>query len=165
MAQLIITFLILQVVYVILNTITSILKVKSGKLIASITSAICYAFYVYVLIATATDSFPPYVKAILVAITNFVGVYISMWVLEKFKKDKLWEIQATIKDNNEQLTKIVEELESNKISFNVLRTWNNKELIFNIYSKSQKESAIIKTILDKYGAKYIVHEESVKLRG
>ena len=165
MLKLIITFLILQVVYVILNTITSILKVKSGKLIASITSAICYAFYVYVLIATATDSFPPYVKAVLVAITNFVGVYVSMWVLEKFKKDKLWEIQATIKDNNETLTEIVQQLEENKISFNVLRTWDNKELIFNIYSKSQKESAIIKAILDKVGAKYIVHEESVKLRG
>ena len=165
MAKLIIVFLILQVVYVILNTITSILKIKSGKLIASISSAVCYAFYVYVLIATATDSFPPYVKAGLVAITNFVGVYVSMWVLEKFKKDKLWEITATIKDNNEILSMVVEDFNKNKISFNVLRTWDNEELIFHIYSKSQKESTIIKSILDKVGAKYIVHEESVKLRG
>lgn len=163
MAQLIITFLILQVVYVILNTITSILKVKSGKMIASITSAICYAFYVYVLIATATDSFPPYVKALLVAITNFVGVYISMWVLEKFKKDKLWEIKATMKDNNDNLIALTKAFEDNHISFNVLRTWDNKELILNIYSKSQKESAMVKQELDKVNAKYIVHEQQVKL--
>jgi uncharacterized protein YebE (UPF0316 family) len=162
MLEFIITFLILQVVYVVLNTITSILKIKGGKMIASLSSAICYAFYVYVLIATATDT-NPHIKAILVAITNFVGVYVSMWLLEKFKKDKLWEIKATMKDNNDNLIAITKVFEDNHISFNVLRTWDNKELILNIYSKSQKESAMVKEELDKVNAKYIVHEQQVKL--
>ena len=163
MAKLIIVFLILQVVYVILNTITSILKIKSGKIIASISSAVCYAFYVYVLIATATDSFAPYVKAGLVAITNFVGVYVSMWVLEKFKKDKLWEIVATIK--HDKLEQALAMLNETKVGFNYAPTDNNdkQEMVFRIYSKTQKESIAIKKILESVNAKYIVHEESVRL--
>lgn len=162
MLEFIITYLILQVVYVILNTITSILKIKGGKIIASVSSAICYAFYVYVLIATATDT-NPHIKALLVAITNFVGVYVSMWLLEKFKKDKLWKIEATMKDIQENCEYVVDSLTENNISFNMLHTWTNKEIVLNIYSKSQKESVMIKKVLDKVKAKYIVHEEQAKL--
>ena len=64
MGKLIITYLIFQTIYVILNTLTSIFKIKSGKIVASISSAICYGFYVYVLIFTMAD-FPDYIKAIL----------------------------------------------------------------------------------------------------
>lgn len=162
MTKLIITYLIFQTIYVILNTLTSIFKIKSGKLVASISSAICYGFYVYVLIFTMAD-FPDYIKAILTAVTNFVGVFVSMFILEKLKKDKLWKIEATIKDNQLDLEWLVDKFTINKISFNMLTTWDNKEIIVNIYSKNQNESKVIKGLLDQVNAKYTIYEDSHRL--
>lgn len=162
MSKLILTYLIFQTIYVILNTLTAIFKVKSGKLIASISSAICYAFYVYVLIYTMSD-FPDYIKAILTAITNFVGVFVSMWLLERFKKDKLWKIEATIKANQLDLEWLVEKFTIGNISFNMLTTWDNKEIIVNIYSKSQSQSKTIKGLLDQVNAKYTIYENNKTL--
>ena len=162
MTKLIITYLIFQTIYVILNTLTSIFKIKSGKFVASISSAICYGFYVYVLIFTMAD-FPDYIKAILTAITNFVGVFVSMYILEKFKKDKLWKIEATIKANQIDLEWLVDKFTINKISFNMLTTWDNKDIIVNIYSKNQSESQVIKGLLDQVNAKYTIYEDSHRL--
>lgn len=162
MTKLILTYLIFQTIYVILNTLTSIFKVKSGKLIASISSAVCYAFYVYVLIYTMAD-FPNYIKASLTAITNFVGVFVSMWILEKLKKDKLWKIEATIKANQLDLEWLVDKFTKNNISFNMLTTWDNKEIIVNIYSKNQSQSKVIKGLLDQVKAKYTIYEDSHRL--
>lgn len=162
MAKLIITYLIFQTIYVVLNTLTSIFKIKSGKIVASVSSAICYGFYVYVLIFTMAD-FPDYIKAILTAVTNFVGVFVSMWILEKLKKDKLWKIEATIKDNQLDLEWLVDKFTTNKISFNMLTTWDNKEIIVNIYSKNQNESKVIKGLLDQVNAKYTIYEDSHRL--
>ena len=158
----IVIFFVCQLINVALNTIKTIIMYKEEKFSSSTINAITYGFYAIIVVMTAS-ALPLWITILITAITNLIGVYGSMWLLEKFKKDSLWEIQATIKDNNGQLIKIVNELESNEISFNVLRTWDNKELIFNIYSKNQKESTIIKTLLDKYSAKYIIHEERVKL--
>ena len=48
-------YLVLQIVYVMLNTVTNIAKIKCSKLIASLTSAVCYGFYVIVVVATASN--------------------------------------------------------------------------------------------------------------
>ena len=162
MTKLIITYLIFQTIYVVLNTLTSIFKIKSGKLIASLSSAICYGFYVYVLIFTMAD-FPDYIKAILTATTNFVGVFVSMAILEKFRKDKLWKIEATIKANQRDLEWLVEKFTIGKISFNMLTTWDNKEIIVNIYSKNQKQSRVIKDLLNSVNAKYTIYEDTKRL--
>ena len=98
--QFLLLYLVLQEVYVILNTVTNIAKIKCSKLIASLTSAICYGFYVIVVVATASNQ-PIWVKMLLTAVTNVVGVYIGMWVMEKLRKDKLWKIEITIRDEVE----------------------------------------------------------------
>ena len=82
----------------------------------------------------------------------------------KIKKDSLWEIVATVKYNKCTLAKIAWTLEQYGIAFNMVDTWNKTETVFHIYSQNQKQSAIIKELLDKYGAKYIVHAESVRLK-
>ena len=73
--QFLLLYLVLQIVYVILNTVTNIAKIKCSKLIASLTSAICYGFYVIVVVATASNQ-PIWVKMLLTAVTNVVGVYV-----------------------------------------------------------------------------------------
>lgn len=157
MLKLIIIYLIFQTVYVILNTIKSILTIKSTKLIASISSAICYAVYVFVLIYTVAD-FPIWIKALLTAITNLFGTYISMYILEHLRKDKLWEITATAKTIS-----LGREFRQQGIGYNITSTQDGEEYVYHIYSKSKADSEKVKKLLQQYNAKYIVHEETVKL--
>lgn len=158
--QFLLLYLVLQVVYVILNTVTNIAKIKCSKLIASLTSAICYGFYVIVVVATASNQ-PIWVKMLLTAVTNVVGVYVGMWVMEKLRKDKLWKIEITIRDAIEAY-QFENTLREKDISFNSVVCKNN-DIILNVYSKSQKESEIIKKALaEATTAKYIIHQSDLR---
>ena len=158
--QFLLLYLVLQVVYVILNTVTNIAKIKCSKLIASLTSAVCYGFYVIVVVATASNQ-PIWVKMFLTAITNVIGVYVGMWVMEKLRKDKLWKIEITIRDAIEAY-QFENTLREKDISFNSVVCENN-DIILNVYSKSQKESEIIKKALaGTTTAKYIIHQSDLR---
>ena len=158
--QFLLLYLVLQVVYVILNTVTNIAKIKCSKLIASLTSAVCYGFYVIVVVATASNQ-PIWVKMLLTAVTNVVGVYVGMWVMEKLRKDKLWKIEITIRDAIEAY-QFENTLREKDISFNSVVCENN-DIILNVYSKSQKESEIIKKALaEATTAKYIIHQSDLR---
>lgn len=159
-SQFLFLYLVLQIVYVILNTVTNIAKVKCSKLIASITSAICYGFYIIVVVATASNQ-PIWVKMLLTAITNVVGVYVGMWVMEKLRKDKLWKIEITVTDSIE-IFNLNKSLKQGKISYNMVKS-ENGDMIFNVYSKNQKESEIIKNALaETRTAKYIIHQSDLR---
>ena len=158
--QFLLLYLVLQVVYVILNTVTNIAKIKCSKLIASLTSAICYGFYVIVVVATASNQ-PIWVKMLLTAVTNVVGVYIGMWVMEKLRKDKLWKIEVTVA-NDYDIYNLDTHLRREKISYNTVKSGNG-DMIFNIYSKNQKESIIIKeAITECKTAKYMIHQSDLR---
>ena len=164
----IILFTIGSFINVALNTFKTIIMHKEKKLSSSTINAITYGFYTIIVLFTAiplflNDGIDLISKVVITVITNFVGVWASMTILEKFKKDSLWEITATVEDNQKTLVWLVENLTTNEIPFNVLSTWDNKEKIFHIYSKNQKDSEKIKNLLDCVNAKYIVHEEKVKL--
>lgn len=158
--QFVVLYLVLQVVYVILNTVTNIAKIKCSKLIASFTSAICYGFYVIVVVATASNQ-PIWVKMLLTAVTNIIGVYCGMLVMEKLRKDKLWKIEATVK--SAYMYDLSAQLEKENISHNSIILDDGKEAVFNIYSKTQKESEKIRKMLNDVSAKYIIHESSLHL--
>ena len=158
----IIVFFGVQLVYVILNTIKTILSVGKGKQLASVMSAICYAFYTIVLILTVSE-LNIWVKMLIIATTNYIGTFVSMIIVQKLRKDRLWEITATVRETNENHNILDFELCINKISFNSMETNRQNERVYKIYSSSQKESSKIKTILDKYNSKYIVYEETVRL--
>lgn len=154
-------YLVLQIIYVVLNTVTNIAKIKCSKLIASITSAICYGFYVIVVVATASNQ-SIWVKMALTAITNIVGVYVGMWVMEKMRKDKLWKIEITIRDVIEAY-RFENTLREKDISFNSV-VCENGDIILNVYSKNQKESEIIKkAFAETTTAKYIIHQSACHL--
>lgn len=155
----------LQTLYVVLNTLKSIWQIKAGKLLASLSSAICYFVYVFVLIFTTTNFGTGFwgdtiIKAILTFVTNFVGVWVSMRLLERLRKDKLWKIEATIKSEyKEQLNTIL----YHNVGFNYIPTFDQTEYVYNIYSKNKEESEFIKECLAKVNAKYTVYEETVRL--
>ena len=158
----IVLFVICQFINVALNTAKTIIMHKEEKISSSIINAITYGFYAIIVVMTAS-ALPLWITIIITIITNLIGVYGSMWLLDRFKKDSLWEIKATVLANDNTYMKIENELFDNAIGYTCQETVGGAEYIFNIYSYNQKDSIIIKNILNKYNAKYIVHEERVKL--
>ena len=158
----IVLFFVCQLINVALNTAKSIIMHKEEKISSTLINAITYGFYTIIVVMTASE-LPLWITIVITVITNIIGVYVSMLILEKFKKDKLWEIVATVQTTNNR-TCLENGLDIEQISYNY--TWTNKkdEYIFRIYSNNQKESAKIKKLLDFVGAKYIVHEEKAKLQ-
>ena len=163
LTQYIIVFFVCQLINVALNTIKTIIMHKEQKVSSSLINAITYGFYTIIVVMTAS-ALPLLITIIITIITNLIGVYTSMLILEKLKKDSLWEIVATVKYNKTRLGCMAFELTQHKIKFNMIDTWDKSETIFHIYSENQKQSVIIKNLLDKYNAKYIVHQESVRLK-
>jgi hypothetical protein len=164
----IILFAIGSFINVALNTFKTIIMHKEKKLSSSIINAITYGFYTIIVLFTAiplflNDGIDLMSKVAITVITNFVGVWVSMVILERFKKDSLWEITATTDRKN--LDRVREYLNILLIShnYNLIDNYENSKVIFRIYSENQDQSEKIKFILDKVNAKYIVHEERVKL--
>lgn len=155
--KLLILFIVLNIVNVVLQTIKSIATIKCGKLMAGIVNAITYGVYTVVLVYTMCD-LPLMWKAIIVALCNFVGVFVVKWIEEKARKDKLWKVQATV--HNEGIDPHYDDclvaLRNADIPHNYIDA--NKYLIINVYCATQAESRVAKTILDQYNAKYFVSE-------
>ena len=163
MTAYIITFVICQFINVALNTAKTIIMHKEEKISSSIINAITYGFYAIIVVMTAS-ALPLWVTIVITIVTNLIGVYGSMWLLERFKKDSLWEIVATVGNLDNEKYYLIAMFSKEDVSYNCIATDNNpNDYIFHIYSKSQKESAYIKKQLDYCNAKYIVHEEKVKL--
>ena len=158
----IVLFIICQFINVALNTAKTIIMHKEEKISSSIINAITYGFYAIIVVMTAS-ALPLWITIIITIITNLIGVYGSMWLLDRFKKDSLWEITATTDRNN--IDEIREYLNICEIAhnYNLVDNYKNSKVVFRIYSENQKQSEEIKYILDKVGAKRIVHEERVKL--
>lgn len=158
----IVVFTICQFINVALNTAKTIIMHKEEKISSSIINAITFGFYAIIVVMTAS-ALPLWITIIITIITNLIGVYGSMWLLDRFKKDSLWEIVATTDRQN--LDRVREYLNILKIShnYNLIDNYENSKVVFRIYSENQDQSGKIKFILDKVNAKYIVHEERVKL--
>ena len=86
-----------------------------------------------------------------------------------FKKDSLWEIVANIKLTEKELNDFQSYLIYHAVPFNLIKLYGVNILdgkihyTAHIYSENQFVSTKVKQLLDKYNAKYIVHEERVKL--
>lgn len=149
-------FTICSTINVMLNTVKTIIMYNKNKLSSSLINAITFSFYTYLVILMAGDSINLVEKIILTAITNFIGVWVSMVILAKFEKDKLWLVNTTIR--KQYIEKACEMLDNARIPYTVLETSNNLHYVMNIYSATQKESLAIKEILKKFDAKYFVSE-------
>lgn len=155
--KLLILFIVLNIVNVIVQTFKSLATVKCGKVVASIVNAVAFGIYTVVLVYMNCD-LTLWQKVIVVALTNLVGVYVVKLIEEKIQKDKLWKIECTCR--NEQTQDLHEALKNCGISHNYIKNVGQNSL-FNIYSKTQKESQNIKDILKQYDVKYFVSESKI----
>jgi len=145
----IVTFFIITLINVILSTVKSILTVKSTRGVATAINAISYGFYAMVVKQMATVSTE--IVVIATVLCNLIGVYFSMWLLDKFKKDMLWKI--TVIPQTKSFQSIRKELIENKLGFNEyqVNTKYGNQMALDIFSESQAESKKIKEILDGKG--------------
>lgn len=100
--KLFITFVILNIVNVIIQTVKSLATVKCGKTVASIVNAVAYGLYTVVVVYTVCD-LPLWLKVVVVGVANLIGVYVVKLIEEKSRKDKLWQITITIPKTKEKI--------------------------------------------------------------
>ena len=147
-------FVVLNVVNVVIQTVKSIVTIKCGRVSAAIINAVAYGLYTIVLVYTVCD-LNLWLKAVVVAVANLIGVYIVKLIEEKKRKDKLWKVEATIpKEHTDELHY---ELKVRNVPHNFIEDVG-QYTVFNIYCNTQKESAIARVLLNQYHAKYFVSE-------
>ena len=147
-------FVVLNVVNVIIQTVKSIATIKCGKVSAAVINAVAYGLYTIVLVYTVCD-LPLWLKALVVAVANLVGVYVVKVCEEKARKDKLWKVEATVVSlHTDNLHKALKDV---GLSHNFIKGVGVYD-VFNIYCETQADSAKAKAILNTYNAKYFVSE-------
>lgn len=155
--NLLITFIILNVANVIIQTVKSICTIKCGKTAAALVNALAYGLYTIVIVYTNADM-NLWVKVVIVALANLIGVYVVKFIEEKKRKDKLWKIEFTVLGaNTDNVNKL---LEFAKVPHNFIPNVG-KYTIFNAYCATQKESESVKEIIKQYNAKYFVSETKI----
>jgi hypothetical protein len=178
MTEMIILFVVLQLVNVVLQTLKSIITVKGTTTQSALMNALAYGVYTVIVVFTAGTFTGDYLTDLVIKIavtmgTNLIGVYISAWILNKFKKDKLWKVESTIcwdyvpniphnDQKNKFLNGLIDKINAQNLSYHYIEL-PKREFLFSFYCKTQKESLALKEILKDYNAKYIVQEENVKL--
>lgn len=155
--KLLIIFIVLNVVNVILQTVKSIVTVKCGKTLSALINAIAFGLYTILLVYMNCD-LDIWTKAGVTAICNLIGVYVVKLFEEKMRKDKLWKIELSIP--TEKAMDFRKHLTEFDISFSEITTTGNYK-IFNVYAPTQKESAFVKTLAERFEVKYFVSETKI----
>lgn len=155
--KLLLVFIALNIANVIIQTVKSIATVKCGKMSAAVINAVAYGLYTIVTVYLMCE-LNLYLKAGIVALCNLVGVYVVKLIEEKARKDKLWKVEATIRNEgiDPHYDDCLVALRDADIPHNYIDA--NKYLIINVYCATQAESRVTKAILDQYNAKYFVSE-------
>lgn len=151
--ELLILFIVMNVLNVIIQTVKSICTIKCGKAVAAVVNAVAYGLYTYIVVLTMCD-LPLLAKCLIVAGCNFVGVYVVKFFEEKARKDKLWKVEMTLPP--EHAEKVHTMLQLVGIPHNYINI--EKYVLFNCYCATQAESARVKTIANDFEAKYFVSE-------
>ena len=110
-------------------------------------NAVTFGFYTIIVVLMA-GAMPLWLKVSITAITNFIGVWLSITILNKIRKDKIWKIETTIK-KGDYFDFFKQDLNNfhnlHKISYSLIEIENY--YIVNFYSESQNQSILIKQFI------------------
>ena len=151
--ELLIVFVVMNVLNVVIQTIKSICTIKCGKAVAAIVNAVAYGLYTYIVVLTMCD-LPLLAKCLIVAGCNFVGVYVVKLIEEKARKDKLWKVEMTVPKKH--FEEVCAALRIAKVPYNYVDI--EKYVLVNCYCATQQDSAHIKDFMKNYDVKYFVSE-------
>jgi hypothetical protein len=147
-------FIVLNIANVIIQTIKSIATIKCGKTVASIVNAVAYGLYTYVVVFMNCDDLSLFWRAVIVALSNLVGVFVVKYVEEKKRKDRLWKVELAVPFRNATTAENL--IRENKISYNavIVGDW----VMFNTYCENQKQSSKMAEISKVVGGKISAYE-------
>lgn len=152
--KLLTVFIVCNILNVIIQTVKSIVTIKSGKTLAAWVNALAYGFYTYIVILMVAD-LPTLTKCIIVGACNLVGVYLVKWAEEKATKEKLWLVTITI-PNGAKTANAQYDLKGKGISLSKIEL--EKHTVFNCYCNTKADTHIAKEICKKYGGKMFATE-------
>lgn len=153
--NLLVTFVIFNILNVIIQTVKSIATIKCNKWVASLVNAVAYGLYTYIVVLTVCE-LSLWVKMLVVALANLVGVFVVKLIEEKSRKDKLWKVEMAIP--NEYAEEVIERLKGtgNWIPFNY--NYLGKWCIFNCYCDTQDQTAFAKNLAKEFNGKISAYE-------
>ena len=156
--ELLVTFIVLNIVNVIIQTVKSIATIKCGKCWAAAVNAIAYGLYTVVVVYTVCD-LPLWLKVTIVALCNLVGVFTVKLIEEKSRKDKIWLVKITIPVEFAERAKDL--LKQKNIPF----TYYNltKYFVFDTFCEKQTETAIVMNICNSCNGKAFASENKLSL--
>ena len=147
-------FIGLNVANVIIQTIKSIATIKCKPMSAAVINAVAYGLYTVVLVYMVCD-LPLWAKVVVVGGANLVGVYLVKIFEEKGRKDKLWAIRFTVKDNERE--EVINNLKEKEVPHYYHIVGNHT--VFETFCNSQKETLKVKEIVEKFYHKFLEIKE------
>ena len=151
--SLIISFIFFNVLNVVIQTIKSIATIKCGKTMAAIVNAVAYGLYTYIIVLT-TCELALWIKVIVVALANLVGVWVVKYVEEKKAKDKLWKVELAVPCCKYEIADRL--IADSKIPYNVMLVgdW----VMFNAYCETKADTHKMAEISKLVGGKISAYE-------
>ena len=158
MNELLLTFIILNIINVIMQTVKSIATLKCGKGIAAIVNAITFALYTVVTVYMMCE-LPLILKAIVVGLCNLIGVYIVKFCEEKARKDKLWLVKITIPmEFSEQAKSLLKQANISHIYYDL-----HKYFVFDTFCEKQEDTFKVTEICKLCNGKAFATENKLSL--
>lgn len=155
--NLLITFIVFNIINVIIQTIKSIATVKCGKVVASLVNAVAYGLYTYIVVLTVCD-LPMWLKVLVVGGANLVGVFIVKLVEEKSRKDKLWKVEMAV-PNGTNLAVLKNRIEWCGVPCNYIEV--GKWVMFNCYCERQGQTKAMTEIAKEFSGKISAYESKI----
>lgn len=152
------TFIIFNIINVIMQTVKSIATIRCTKTVAAIINAVAYGLYTYIIVLTMCD-LDLWVKVAVVALANFVGVYVVKLIEEKARKDKIWLVKMTIPTEHAEQAKYF--LEQANIPFTYYDL--NKYFVFDTFCETQAETTTVTKICSTCCGKAFATENKLGL--
>ena len=152
-------FIVLNIINVVIQTVKSIVTISGTKWSASIVNAVAYGLYTVVVVFMNADGLGLFWKALIIGVANLVGVYVVKLIEEKNRKDKLWKVESTV--DSFLISDLHRILNEGGVPHSWLDIGTTDRVLLNCYCATQKESALVKELLDAADAKYFVSESKV----
>ena len=153
----ILLFIICTFANVVLSTIKSVMTIKGGKMSAAIWNALSFGLYSYIVIMTASAPISTIGKVVITIGCNLIGVYGVKLVEEKMRKDKMWKIEMTVR--NEYVDKVHDALTAQGIPNHYLTA--GKHTVFNCYCETKTQTDAALAAGAQYGAKCFANETTL----
>ena len=156
--NLLVTFVIFNILNVIIQTVKSIATIKCNKWVASLVNAVAYGLYTYIVVLTVCE-LSLWVKMLVVALANLVGVFVVKLIEEKSRKDKMWKVEIAVPH---QFTKIMhQDLKFSGVehNFTEVGSWT----MFNCYCMTQLQTKHAIDYAKAYKGKYSAYESKISI--